>query len=72
MRYVESRGENMSNAIEVSGLTKYYGEKRILSNITFKIKQGEICRKGKVVSINYFIWDYFCTKQQWKKYIKLR
>lgn len=43
MRYVESRGENMSNAIEVSGLTKYYGEKRILSNITFKIKQGKIC-----------------------------
>ena len=43
MRYVESRGENMRNAIEVYGLTKYYGEKRILSNITFKIKQGEIC-----------------------------
>lgn len=55
MRYVESRGENMSNAIEVFGLTKYYGEKRILSNIAFKIKQGEICGKGKVVSINYFI-----------------
>ena len=45
----------MSNAIEVFGLTKYYGEKRILSNIAFKIKQGEICGKGKVVSINYFI-----------------